>query len=84
MTPHHHDHPDLPRTEPEFRAQRLGFALNGLAAELVAERQKVLQLRRELAQLNARFESRRTTDGQDRPDADGSHARAATPTSDAR
>ena len=83
MTPHHHDHPDLPRTEPELRAQRLGFALNGLAAELVAERQKVLQLRRELAQLHSRLESRRTTDGQDRPDGAGSRTRA-TPTSDAR
>ena len=84
MTSHHHDHPDLPRTEPEFRAQRLGFALNSLAAELVAERQKVLQLRRELAQLNARFESRQKTEGRDRPDAAGSHARATIPTSDAR
>ena len=53
----HHDHPDLPRTEPEVRAQRLGFALNSLAAELVAERRKVAQLRKELRQLKARLEA---------------------------
>ena len=55
MTTHHH-HSDLPRTEPEFRAQRLGFALNSLAAELVSERQKVAQLRKELEQLKARLD----------------------------
>ena len=76
----HHQHPDLPSTEPEFRAQRLGFALNSLAAELVAERQKVAQLRRELHQLK----SQRPTAGPDRPDATGSQARATRPTSDAR
>ena len=63
MTPHH-DHHDLPRTEPEFRAQRLGFALNGLATELVAERRKVIQLQRELAQLNARLQCGRTTEAE--------------------
>jgi hypothetical protein len=47
--------PDLPRTEPELRAQRLGFALRGLAAELVDERRLVAQLRRELAELTARL-----------------------------
>ena len=52
-----HDHPDLPRAEPEFRALRLGFALNSLAAELVAERRKVAQLRKELRQLKARLEA---------------------------
>ena len=31
---------DLPRTETEFRAERLGIALRGLAAELVDERRK--------------------------------------------
>ena len=56
MTTHHH-HPDLPRTEPELRAQRLGFALNGLAAELVAERREVAQLRKEVRQLKARLEA---------------------------
>ena len=79
MTPDHPHHPELPRTEHEFRAQRLGFALNGLAAELVAERQKVLQLRRELAQLNARLESTRTTEGRDRADAAGSRPRGTAP-----
>lgn len=83
MTTHHH-HPDLPITEPEFRAQRLGFALNSLAAELVAERRKVAQLRKELGQLKARLESRRPTEGQGRSNAAGSRARATTPTSLAR
>ena len=46
-----------PRTEPEFRAQRLGFALNSLAAELVTERRKVIQLQKELEQLKARLAS---------------------------
>lgn len=55
MTTHHH-YPDVARTEREFRAQRLGFALKSLAAELVAERRKVAQLRRELAQLKARLD----------------------------
>ena len=79
----HHDH-DLPRSEPEFRAQRLGFALKGLAAELVAERQKVVQLRRELRQLKARPEYRRIADDQDRPDAATTRSRATTPTTHAR
>ena len=73
MTTHQH-HPDLPRTEPEFRAQRLGFALNGLAAELVAERRKVAELRKELGQLEAQLESRRPTEGRDRPESAGSQA----------
>ena len=51
------DTPDLPRTEPEFRAERLGYALRSLAAELVDERHKVAQLRREVAELRARLES---------------------------
>ena len=84
MTPHHRVDLDLPKTEPELRAQRLGFALQGLAAELVTERRKVAQLRRELAQLKARLESRRTAEGQDRPDAAGSRARATTTTNDVR
>ena len=80
MSHHHHD---LPRTEPEFRAQRLGFALQGLAAELVAERQKVIELRRELTQLKARPEHRRTTEGEDPRHAAGTRGRASTPTTDA-
>lgn len=55
MTPS--DAPDLPRTEPEFRAERLGHALRGLAADLVQERHKVADLRREVAELKARLES---------------------------
>jgi hypothetical protein len=35
--------PVSPMTEPELRAQRLGSALRGLAAELVDERRKVAQ-----------------------------------------
>ena len=42
---------DLPRTLPEFRAERLGIALGGLAAELIDERCKVAELRREIAEL---------------------------------
>ena len=51
------DAPDLPRTEPEFRAERLGYALRSLAAELVDERHKVAELRREVAELRARLKS---------------------------
>ena len=38
-----------------FRAERLGFALRGLAAELVDERRKVAELRREVAELRVRL-----------------------------
>lgn len=55
MTPS--DLPNLPRTEPEFRAERLGHALRSLAADLVDERRKVAELRREVAGLRARLES---------------------------
>lgn len=55
MTPS--DSPNLPRTEPEIRAQRLGYALRGLAADLVDERHKVARLRREVAELKARLKS---------------------------
>ena len=51
MTPW--DEADLPRTESEVHAERLGFALRRLAAELVEERQKVAELRREVAELSA-------------------------------
>jgi len=54
------DEPDLPSTEPELRAQHLGFALRRLAAELVAERQKVAELRRQVAELKALLESQQT------------------------
>jgi hypothetical protein len=59
MTPT--DEPDLPRTVPELRAQRLGFALRALAAELVDERRKVAQLRQQVAELQALLESREQT-----------------------
>jgi uncharacterized protein YlxW (UPF0749 family) len=49
--------PDLPRTRPERRAERLGFALRDLAAELVDERRKVAQLRHQVADLQAQLES---------------------------
>lgn len=55
MTPS--DLPNLPRTEPQFRAERLGHALRSLAADLVDERRKVAELRREVAGLRARLES---------------------------
>ena len=38
MTPG--DAPNLSRTEPEFRAERLGYALRSLTADLVDERHK--------------------------------------------
>ena len=41
----------------EPRAQRLGSALRGLAAELVEERRKVAQLRREVADLKRQLEA---------------------------
>ena len=46
-----------PRTGPAFRAERLGYALRSLAADLVDERHKVAELRREVAELRARLES---------------------------
>ena len=49
--------PNLPRTEPQFRAERLGHSLRSLAADLVDERRKVAELRREVAGLRARLES---------------------------
>jgi hypothetical protein len=54
MTPT--DEPDLPPTGRELRAERLGFALRGLAAELVDERRKVAQLRQQVAELQARLD----------------------------
>lgn len=60
------DEPELPRTRPEVHAERLGFALRSLAAELVDERRKVAQLRREVADLRARLESLEPTQGGDR------------------
>jgi hypothetical protein len=50
-------------TEPEFRAERLGFALRSLAAELAAERRTVAQLRREIAELRALLASNETSEG---------------------
>ena len=54
MTPT--DEPDPPPTGPELRAERLGFALRGLAAELVDERRKVAQLRQQVANLEAQLD----------------------------
>lgn len=61
------EEPDPPRTEPESRAERLGFALRSLAAELVQERRKVADLRREVAALRSRLESLQPTQRSDRP-----------------
>ena len=55
----------LPTTEPEFRAERLGMALRGLAAELVSERRKVAGLRREVAELRSRLASEMRSQGAD-------------------
>ena len=54
MTPT--DEPDPRPTGPELRAERLGFALRGLAAELVDERRKVAQLRQQVANLQAQLD----------------------------
>ncbi|MDA0167395.1 hypothetical protein OM076_44460 [Solirubrobacter ginsenosidimutans] len=54
------DDPATPTTPSEVRAQRLGSALRGLAAELVDERRKVAQLRREIADLKARLKTLET------------------------
>jgi hypothetical protein len=51
------DDPATPTTQSEVRAQRLGSALRGLAAELVDERRKVALQRREIADLKARLEA---------------------------
>ena len=59
MTPTHE--PDVPRTRPEIRAERLGFALRDLAADLVDERRKVAQLRHQVAELEAEIESLKRT-----------------------
>lgn len=45
-----------PLSGPERRAERLGFALRDLAAELVGERRQVNRLRHEVAELTARLE----------------------------
>ena len=63
MTPD--DELGLPRIGSEIRAQRLGFALRSLAAELVDERRGVAQLRREIADLTARLESLEPTQAGD-------------------
>lgn len=66
------DEPELPRTRPEVHAERLGFALRSLAAELVEERQKVSELRREVAELRARLEARhQAAQRSDQPEAGG-------------
>jgi hypothetical protein len=68
MTPE--NDPATPPRQSELRAQRLGSALRGLAAELVDERRKVAGLRREIADLKAQLgavESSRS----DRPEPDG-------------
>jgi hypothetical protein len=47
------------RREPDLPAQRLGFALRSLAAELVTERQRTAALRKENAELKAEIEALR-------------------------
>ena len=48
--------PYRPPSEFEGRAERLGFALRRLAADLAEERRKGAQLRREVAELRTRLE----------------------------
>ena len=52
---------DLLRTQPESRAERLGVALRGLATELIDERRKVAELRRENVQLRSQLASLTST-----------------------
>jgi glutamate---cysteine ligase / carboxylate-amine ligase len=59
----HRDDPNLRRSERESRAQRLGFALRGLAADLVSERRKVAELRRRVAELTSRLASLQAAQG---------------------
>ena len=56
--------PHRPLSGPECRAERLGFALRDLAAELVDERRKVARLRRDAAELTARVERLAAENGQ--------------------
>ena len=63
MTPG--DEPDLRGAEGESRAQRLGSALRGLAADVVSERQKVAELRRNVAELTSRLEAVQATQSRD-------------------
>ena len=58
---------DLRMTESEFRAERLGMALKGLATELVGEREKVAALRREVAELRSRLASLASTQSGEHP-----------------
>ena len=66
---------DRPRTEGEFRAERLGSALRGLAADLVDERRKGAELRREIARLRSQLASRKPTQDRDEPASGGAGGR---------
>ena len=68
------EQPGLPGTEFELRAERLGTALRGLAAQLVDERGKVAELRRENAELKAQLERRQPPQGDEPPRRSGSLA----------
>ena len=70
------DEPGLPRLGSELRAERLGFALRSIAVELVDERRKVAQLRREVADLKARLASLEPPQGRDQA---ASHATESGP-----
>ena len=69
----------VPTTDTEFRGERLGVALRGLAAELVDERRKVAELRREIAELRARLSSDRRTQRCEETASDGPTGRPITP-----
>lgn len=53
----------MSRTDHQLRAQQLGSALRGLAAELVEERRKVAHLRRKVAELRERVEALQQAQG---------------------
>lgn len=61
----------MSRTERELRAEQLGSALRGLAAELVEERHKVTGLRREVAELRQRLEALQKAQGSEDAEAGG-------------
>ena len=65
----------MSRTELDLRAQQLGSALRGLAADLVDERSKVAHLHREVAELRERLGAVQRAQGSADPDPGGAGSR---------
>jgi hypothetical protein len=53
------EEPHRPQSDHEFRAERLGYALRRLAADLVEARRDAMQLRRENDELRSELERHR-------------------------